>query len=104
MKNIGLTGGMGSGKSTVSAIFLALGIPCYIADDRSKELLLVNAKLQSELADVFPTIFVDGILDKKIFAQLIFKDKTKLELANSIIHPFVRNDYKEWMDKQEVLM
>ena len=101
MKNIGLTGGIGSGKSTIVKIFSILGVPCYIADERSKELLDQNEILKKMLIESFGDIYKDGKMDRQAFANIIFKDEGKRKLANEIIHPFVREDYAEWMAGQD---
>lgn len=102
MKNIGLTGGIGSGKSTIVKIFSILGVPCYIADERSKELLDHNEILKKKLIESFGDIYNDGKIDRQAFANIIFKDSDKRKLANEIIHPFVREDYAEWIARQDV--
>lgn len=100
MKTIGLTGGIGSGKSTVLAIFKALSIPVYKADERSKLLLNNNDLLKSKLEHEFGEIYKDGKIDKVLFASIIFSNEQKRALANSIIHPFVREDFKSWLEVQ----
>lgn len=100
MKNIGLTGGIGSGKSTVLRIFSILGVPCYIADVRSKELLDQNDLLKEKLIETFGPIYKGSKIDRKAFANIIFKDESKRKFANQLIHPFVREDYTTWLSKQ----
>lgn len=101
MKKIGLTGGIGSGKSTVARIFLALGIPVYFSDDRSKTLLDSHPVLQKELKAAFgKSIYQKDLIDRAAFAALIFSDPIKLEQANAIIHPFVRKDFQIWVAAQ----
>jgi dephospho-CoA kinase len=97
MKTVGLTGGIGSGKSTVLKIFSALGVPCYMADDRSKILLDKNPILKRKLIHVFGEIYKDGKIDRRAFANCIFNDEKKLKIANNIIHPFVREDFRKWV-------
>jgi dephospho-CoA kinase len=100
MKRIGLTGGIGSGKSTVSGIFRVLGIPCYSADDQAKLLLNTSSELKEKLSEQFQGIYKDGRLDKAAFAEIIFNDESKRKLANEIIHPFVRRDFESWSTNQ----
>lgn len=100
MKNIGLTGGIGSGKSTVVKIFSILGVPCYIADERSKALLDQKKELKEKLISAFGQIYNGEKIDRQAFANIIFKSDTKRQLANEIIHPYVREDYAEWMARQ----
>lgn len=100
MKNIGLTGGIGSGKSTIVKIFSILDVPCYSADERSKALLDENSDLKKKLTASFGSIYNEDKIDRQAFANIIFKDESKRLIANEIIHPFVRRDYAEWMAKQ----
>jgi dephospho-CoA kinase len=100
MRRIGLTGGIGSGKSTVSRIFSALGVPCYIADERSKALLNTNQELRIKLIEHFGNVYSNGSIDKKLFASIIFGDDAKRQLANELIHPFVRADFDTWSSQQ----
>lgn len=98
---VGVTGGIGSGKSTVSRIFKLLGVPVYNSDMRSKDLLNSNAELRSKLTDQFgEEIYTVAGIDRKRFASIIFNDKKWLKISNSIIHPFVKNDFEEWVEKQ----
>jgi len=97
MKIIGLTGGIGSGKSTVLKYFENLGIPCYRADDRAKYLL--HTSLQAEVKACFGAHFYsDGILDRKAMAALVFKDAEALKKLNALVHPAVALDFKNFVD------
>jgi dephospho-CoA kinase len=100
MISVGLSGGIGSGKSTVLRIFSLLNVPVYLADDRAKYLLDNEPILKSKLEEHFSGIYKDGKLDKLKFAGIIFSDAVHRELANSIIHPFVRADFQEWRLRQ----
>lgn len=102
MTIIGITGGIGSGKSTVSNIFHILGIPMYIADIESKRLTDTSPIIKEKLISAFGTeLYVSGKLNKQLFASYIFSDKKKLELANSIIHPEVNKDFLKWVDSNK---
>ena len=101
MISVGLSGGIGSGKSTVLRIFALLNVPVYLADDRAKYLLDNHAALKNKLEEHFKSIYVDGRLDKKRFAAIIFSSEADREMANSIIHPFVRADFQEWRSRQD---
>lgn len=101
MKTVGLTGGIGSGKSIVLKIFSSLGVPSYIADERSKSLLNSNSSLKEKLISTFGAIYVDDKIDRQAFADIIFNDKKKLEKSNNIIHPFVQTDFEEWLKFQK---
>jgi len=98
---VGITGGIGSGKSTVARIFKSLGVPVYNSDIRSKELLDKNPELKSRLIEQFgEEIYISSGIDRKYFASIIFNDKKLLEISNSIIHPFVKKDYENWVSAQ----
>lgn len=100
MKTVGLTGGIGSGKSTILSIFKALEVPAYIADERSKNLLNNNSELRSKLEEKFGSIYKEDKIDTALFASIIFSDESKRLEANQIIHPFVREDFQSWAKKQ----
>lgn len=96
-KIIGLTGGIGSGKSTIAAYFASLGVPVYIADDEAKK-IFYTPQVASEIMQAFGDIaFTDGMPDRKKIAQIVFNDPEKLEKLNSIIHPKVSTHFKDWM-------
>lgn len=101
MLRIGLTGGMGSGKSTVANIFEVLGIPVYNADAASKKLMNEDAKVKAGVQKAFgKNVYRGGKLDKNHLAKIVFSDKNKLELLNSIVHPATLQDAKEWIEIQ----
>ena len=101
MLRIGLTGGLGSGKSTVAHIFEVLGIPIYYADDASKRLMNDDAKVKEAVQNMFgKEVYPEGKLDRKYLAEIVFKDEKKLALLNSIVHPATLQDAAEWMSKQ----
>ena len=101
MLNVGLTGGIGSGKTIASKIFEILGIPVYQADAAAKSLMESNPILKNQLIVHFSeNAFVDGKLNRKYIADIIFNDKEKLHLINSLVHPYTIQDGIEWMKKQ----
>lgn len=101
MLNVGLTGGIGSGKTIASKIFEVLGIPVYQADEAAKSLMESNPILKNQLIVHFSeNAFVDGKLNRKYIADIIFNDKEKLHLINSLVHPYTIQDGIEWMKKQ----
>ena len=78
-KILGLTGGIGSGKTTVAALFQALGVPVYNADDEAKKLMNQSSKVRTQLIELFgANAYSDGLLNRSYIAQLVFKDKEKL--------------------------
>jgi dephospho-CoA kinase len=104
MLKVGLTGGIGAGKSTVAHIFEVLGIPVYHADQEAKRLMQTNPVLIEKIRMAFSDkAYVKGILDRKFLSSVVFNDKQQLELLNSIVHPFTIQDGKEWMKKQTSL-
>ncbi len=101
MLKVGLTGGIGAGKSTVAHIFEVLGIPVYHADQEAKRLMQTNPSLIEKIKIAFSEkAYAEGILDRKFLSSLVFNDNQKLEMLNSIVHPFTIQDGKEWMEKQ----
>ncbi len=101
MIKIGLTGGIGSGKTTVAQLFEKLGIPVYYADDRAKELMLHHSGIKKKIIRHFgEESFKDGTLNRKYLADIVFNDKNKLKELESIVHPAVREDFTEWVKKQ----
>lgn len=101
MLRIGITGGIGSGKSTVSKIFEVLGVPVYYADDASKRLMNEDEAVKEKLRSVFGDgTYVDGKLNRKYLSSIVFNDPLKLALLNSIVHPATIKDAEEWMAKQ----
>jgi dephospho-CoA kinase len=98
---IGLTGGIGSGKSTVAQLFEVLGIPVYYADDAAKQLMNSDEQLKNLLQSAFgEAVYKNGLLDRQYLASLVFNDPYKLELLNSIVHPATIRDAEKWMQQQ----
>ena len=101
MHKIGLTGGLGSGKSTVAYIFEVLGVPVYYADVASKRLMNVDKKVKEAVQTAFgKEVYPQGKLDRKYLAEIVFKDEKKLALLNSIVHPATLQDMDEWLKQQ----
>ncbi|NLZ94770.1 MAG: dephospho-CoA kinase [Bacteroidales bacterium] len=97
MIKLGITGGIGSGKSTVSTLFQLLGVPVYNADEETKKLNNKSPIIREQLMKHFgEDLYHNYELDKKKFANIIFNDAEKLELANSIIHPEVLKHFVNW--------
>ncbi|MBK6936048.1 MAG: dephospho-CoA kinase [Chitinophagaceae bacterium] len=102
MLQIGLTGGIGSGKSTVAKVFETLGIPVYYADDAAKKLMNTDEKLKQEIIKTFGSeSYQKGILNRPYIASVVFADKEKLELLNSIVHPATIADSQDWVAAQK---
>lgn len=101
MLKIGITGGIGSGKSTVAKVFEVLGIPVYYADDAAKQLMNENDALKQQVQKQFgKEAYSNGNLNRKYIADIVFADPEKLELLNSIVHPATLKDAEEWMNRQ----
>lgn len=101
MLKIGLTGGIGSGKSTVAAIFEVLGIPVYYTDIASKRIMNDDENVKAAVQKAFGNnAYTDEKLNRKFIAEIVFKDQKKLELLNAIVHPATLVDAVEWMNKQ----
>lgn len=97
MFRLGVTGGIGSGKSTICKIFNVLGIPHFSADDAARNIMDNDLKLRSSISDlVGKDIFQDGILDRKKLAHLIFNNSDLLSRINQFVHPLVFSAFSEW--------
>ncbi|MEO8110345.1 MAG: dephospho-CoA kinase [Ginsengibacter sp.] len=102
MLKIGVTGGIGSGKSVVTQMFAVLGIPVYYADEASKRLMAEDEKLKSTIIHHFGSgAYTDGILNRHFLANLVFNDSEKLSILNSLVHPATIADAAAWMQKQK---
>lgn len=102
MITLGLTGGIGSGKTTVTSIFKLLNIPIYIADVASKRLVATSPVIKKELVKLYgEDLYNQNILNKQKLAQIIFSDKKELDRVNKIIHPLVEKDFCEWREIQK---
>jgi dephospho-CoA kinase len=102
MLKVGITGGIGSGKSTVSRIFELLGIPVYYADTAAKEIMQTDEALKLAVKEHFGADIYgpDGKLDRAALGKIVFNDKDKLELLNSIVHPATIRHSDEWANRQ----
>lgn len=102
MLKIGLTGGIGSGKSTVAQIFQVLGIPVFDADSASKKIMETDADLQNAIQAQFgEKIYVHGQLQRKVLSDIVFKDAHQLELLNAIVHPATIKAAEQWFAVQD---
>ncbi|HEU4471782.1 MAG TPA: dephospho-CoA kinase [Flavisolibacter sp.] len=102
MLKIGLTGGIGSGKSTVARLFELLNVPVYYADEASKRLYHTHAGLMASLRQHFgEDIYAGNQLNRQALASIVFNDPQKLALLNRLVHPLTITDAAEWMDRQQ---
>lgn len=100
-KIIGLTGGIGSGKSTIASYFKALGVPVYIADDEARK-LMDDPEIVKKVQAVFEeNILENHVLNRKKIAALVFSNPQKLEQLNSIVHPEVKKHFISWLKRHK---
>jgi len=99
---VGVTGGIGSGKTTVCRVFSILGIPVYSADDRAKWLMGNNSNLKKAISSEFgeKSFLEDGSLNRAFLAEEVFSDPEKVKRINSLVHPAVGEDFKNWANSQ----
>ena len=101
MKIVGLTGGIGSGKSTVLSVFSSLGVPCYQSDSRAKKLMQQDPELINQIKALFGDDLYEGEkLNRGKLAEVVFADKSKLESLNAIVHPRVKEDFQLFLSQQ----
>lgn len=101
MLRVGLTGGIGSGKSTVARIFEVLNIPVYYADEAARRLLNSDEALKDSIRHHFgEKSYLNGQLNSSYIASLVFADPRKLSLLNSLTHPATIRDANKWMERQ----
>ena len=97
MKIIGLTGGIGSGKSTVSKILLNHNIPVYDSDSKAKKLMNSSNELKEMIIEYFgKNSYQDNQLNKSYISNIIFNNQIKIDKINSLVHPFVFRDFNKW--------
>ncbi len=98
MIKVGITGGIGSGKTTVCKIIESMGYPVYYADVRAKALMTGNKVVKKKIIDLFgkDAYFSNGRLNRKVISAIVFNDKSMLELLNKIVHPAVKEDGENW--------
>lgn len=101
-KLVGITGGIGSGKSTACQVFKILGIPVYAADDRAKWLMNHDSNVKAEILRLFgqSSYLENGTLNRSFLAETVFSDPEKVKQINAIVHPAVRIDFENWTKKQ----
>lgn len=98
---IGITGGIGSGKTTITELFKHLGIPIYLADERAKWLMHNDFSIITKINELFsPMAYINGELNRPHIAAMAFTNKKLIKQLNEIVHPAVANDFKEWVSNQ----
>lgn len=100
---IGITGGIGSGKSLICKIFSSLGVPVYDADSHAKELMTTDGILVSEIRKEFGDLsyLSDGALNRTYLSKVVFNQQEKLKVLNALVHPRVAHHYAQWLAKQK---
>lgn len=98
---VGLTGGIGSGKTTVAKMFEAAGVPIYIADERAKAIMD-----RSDIVEVIQSLFdedikIGSVIDRKKLRDIVFKNKELLNRLNNIVHPEVKKDFTNWLEENK---
>ena len=101
---IGITGGIGSGKSVVSHLLEVMGVPVYISDEESKKVVATDPVIRKELCDlVGEEVFSGGKLNKTLLATYLFASSTHASQVNGIIHPRVKEHFRQWSSHKECL-
>jgi dephospho-CoA kinase len=103
MKKIGITGGIGSGKTTISNIFKVLSIPVYDADSRAKQLMTENSEVKNSIIQLLGqnSYLENGALNRQFVGQKIFSNPTLRKNLNAIVHPAVHQDFQLWASRME---
>ncbi|MDT7830692.1 dephospho-CoA kinase [Pricia sp. S334] len=102
MRYVGLTGGIGSGKTTVARLFTELGVPVYNSDNRAKELMESSPQIKRALKALFgKQAYTEKGLNKAFISEQVFNDESLLKKLNSIVHPAVRKDFLAWTEIQD---
>jgi dephospho-CoA kinase len=100
-KIIGLTGGIGSGKTTVANHFLSLGVPVYIADDQARKIMQTQA-VKNAIKEAFgDVVFDNDVLNRERLAGIVFNNSEKLAILNAIVHPAVKEHFGKWLTKHQ---
>ena len=101
MLKVGITGGIGSGKTLICTVFRELNIPVYSSDERAKNLMVSSPALVNEIKQLIgEKAYVNNTLNKQYIASIIFRNKEMLNALNNIVHPEVEKDFDQWYEKQ----
>jgi len=102
MLKVGLTGGIGSGKSIVAKCFTILGIPVFDADSVAKQIMQTDEALIAAITSTFgKDIYIEGVLNRKLLASIVFNDPFKLEQLNALVHPATITAADRWIEQQQ---
>lgn len=102
MFKVGITGGIGSGKTTVCKVFELLGVPVFYADSVAKSIMYTDNELREQIIRVFgkDSYFVNGDLNRAYISSIVFKDETELQKLNGLVHPAVFRAFDLWVSEQ----
>nr|WP_294932172.1 dephospho-CoA kinase [uncultured Flavobacterium sp.] len=100
-KIIGLTGGIGSGKTTIAGYFKEIGIPVYIADDEAKKIMQSKFVIEEIKKGFGHFLFENNVLNRARLAEIVFNDSKKLDQLNAIVHPAVKKDFELWLQNNK---
>ena len=103
MLKIGITGGIGSGKTTICKVFELIGIPVFYADTVAKEIMTTDPLLKEQIQETFgrDSYFQDGSVNRKYIAKIVFNDQAELEKLNALVHPAVFRAFDNWVIAQD---
>jgi len=100
-KVIGLTGGIGSGKTTIASYFATMGVPVYIADDAAKKVMQAEKIIKLIKTTFGDSIFENDVLNRAKLAEIVFNNADKLAQLNAIVHPAVKSDFELWLQENK---
>lgn len=103
MIKVGITGGIGSGKTTVCRVFELLGVPVFYADNVAKTIMQTDSQLKNEILNAFgqESYLVDGQLNRPYISSIVFKDQSQLNKLNALVHPAVFRAFDRWIAEQK---
>ncbi len=102
MYKVGITGGIGSGKTTICKLFESLNVPIYDTDSRAKNLSNINPEIRKQVIDIFGEEAYSGeVMNRRYVSSIVFSDKTKINTLTSIIHPYVSEDFSQWLSEHQ---
>jgi dephospho-CoA kinase len=103
MIKVGITGGIGSGKTTVCRVFELLGVPVFYADNVAKTIMQTDSQLKNEILNTFgqESYLVDGQLNRPYISSIVFKDQSQLNKLNALVHPAVFRAFDRWIAEQK---
>ncbi|MDF1672605.1 MAG: dephospho-CoA kinase [Vicingaceae bacterium] len=98
---VGLTGGIGSGKTTIAKVFIAMNVPVFNSDRVAKEIINSDKEVITAITNQFENVYDNNLLNAKKMADIVFNDKSALQLLNNIVHPKVAEHFNTWVQKHQ---